>query len=222
MTAAAAKKYVDPDVETDLFGNDDENAESPRTSSLQAGWEAANKTVFASKTYTQDFKFDTSPKLIKFIGNAPFASYSQHWIERNGKRSFPCRLELDGQCPLCDIGDVPAGKAVFTVVNLSEDEPVVEMLAATSKLYSQLRDLNADKFTGPLDKNYWRVSVSKVNKSTSYNFQNIAARDLQEVFGLDIAELEETISGFAPLTDKVIYFPPRAELQEIADEVTSR
>lgn len=221
MVSSATKKYVDDSMEADLFSPDLEDADSPRTSNLQSGWEAANKTVMSSKTYTNDFKFDTEPKLIKFLENAPFASYSQHWIERNGKKSFPCRMDLDGQCPLCDIGDVPTGRAVFTVVNLSE-EPIVEMLTATSKLFNQLRDLNADKMTGPLDRLFWRVSVSKVNKSTSYNFQPIKLRDLQEDYGMDIAELEATISSFEPLTDKVIYFPPRAELQDIADEVTSR
>jgi hypothetical protein len=215
-------QYVSDDVESDLFSPDLEDFDSPRTSALQAGWEAANKTVFSSKTYTNDFKFDTEPKLIKFLENAPFASYSQHWIERSGKKSFPCRMTLDGQCPLCDIGDVPTGRAVFSVVNLSADEPTVEMLNATSKLYSQLRDLNSDKITGPLDRLYWRVSVSKVSKSTSYNFQPVKPRDLEEDFGLDLTELEATIEALEPLTDKVIYFPPRAELQSIADEVTSR
>jgi hypothetical protein len=221
MVSTATKKYVDDSVEADLFSADLEDAESPRTSNLQAGWDAANKTVLSSKTYTNDFKFTPEPKLIKFLDNAPFASYAQHWIEREGKRSFPCRLELDGSCPLCDIGDVPTGRAIFTVVDLSE-EPTVYMLPATSKLFNQLRDLNSDKITGPLDKHYWRVSVSKVKKSTSYNFQLVKQRDLQEDYDMDIAEIEAVVATFEPLTDKVIYFPPRAELQEVADEVTSR
>ncbi len=220
--ASPAAKYVDDSVEQDLFAPDDENAESPRTSNLQAGWDAASKVVFSSnKAYTNDFKFSSEPKLIKFLDAKPFASFSQHWITRDGKRSFPCRMVLDGSCPLCDIGDIPTGRAVFTVVDLSEDEPVVCMLPATSKLYKQLQDLNADKFTGPLDKNYWRVSSSKVNKSTSYNFQSISARDLQEVFEMDVDALEAELATLEPLTDKVIYFPPKAELQGIADEVTS-
>ncbi len=213
--------YTSPDLESDLFSPDLEDAESDRTSNLQAGWDAANKTVFSSKTYTNDFKFTTEPRLIKFLQDQPFVSYKQHWITRDGKRSFPCREVLDGQCPLCDIGDIPSGRAVFSVVDLTE-EPTLYMLNATSKLFSQLVDLSTDKVTGPLSKLFWRVSVSKVNKSTSYNFHPVKPRDLQEDYDMDLAEVDAAISSFEPLTKSAIYFPPRAELQDIADEVTSK
>jgi len=221
---STASKYVDPSVETDLYAPDDEDGDSTRTSALQAGWDVASKTVLSSKKFTQDFKFDTSPKLIAFLDNAPFASYAQHWLnERDGKKSFPCRMELDGQCPLCDIGSAPIGRAVFSVVEIGEDDEFeVQMLQATSKLYSQLRDLNNDKFTGPLNKNFWRVSHTKVNKSTSYNFQSISPRDLAESFGIDVDSLKAQLSELTPLTSTAIHFPSRAELQEVADEVTSR
>ena len=66
---------------------DDENATPKVGTTVQSGWEAATKVLkTATKEkgeYPLDFKFSEESQLIKFIGDGPFSSYEQHWIDRS-------------------------------------------------------------------------------------------------------------------------------------------
>jgi len=49
----------------------------------------------------------------------------------------------------------------------------------------------------------------------------VKSRDLQEDWGVDVVKAEAIVDQFEPLTDRVISFSSRNELQDIADEVSS-
>lgn len=223
-TAADSREYlVDgvEDREDDLFEDDDEDARPARSSSLQSGWEAAlNASKADSKKYTNEFRFSDEQQLVKFISSEPFAVFGQHWIERQGKRSFVCLAEDPQGCPLCDKGDTPRTKVAFSIVNLSAEEPVVEMLLTSPTLTRQLANLAEDPKTGPLDRIYYALSRSGTGPKTVYQVTPVKPRDLEEDWSVSQSEIESLVDTFEPLTAQVISFTPRAELMEIAREVT--
>lgn len=224
---ATAADYVDSSpaedvADAEFLDPDDPDYDSGNTNSLASGWEAAlNATKAAAKRYTDEFKFTEEPQLIKFLTNEPFAVYDQHWIERQGKRSFFCLASNGSEeaCPLCAKGDTPSPKVAFTVINLSADEPTREMLVTSPTLTNLLAGLDADPKTGPLDRLYWSMSRKGSGRRLSYSIVPVKPRDLDEDWGADPTEIEAVIDRFEPLTDKVISRTPRAELVEIAREI---
>lgn len=221
-TSNSTEYLVDGVEDDDLLIVEDEDERPARSSAVQSGWAAAMKATESDKRYTNEFKFTDETQLVKFLTNEPFAVYSQHWIERQGKRSFNCLSEDVKGCPLCDIGDIPRAKVAFSVLNLSAEEPIVEMLITSPTLTRQLAGHDKDPKTGPLDRIFWALSRSGTGKKTVYNVFPVKARDLSEDYGLDQALVEKTVDRFEPLTDVVISFSPRSELVDIAREVNGR
>ena len=209
----------------DGFAEDSEDASSLRSSAIQSGWEAALKSAQSPQSsgggYVNDFRFGEDSQLVKFLDSEPLAVYSQHWIERAGKRSWTC-LGND-KCPLCAIGDKPSRKVAFAVANLSNpDGPVAEVLTVSPKTMQILNRYHQDRATGPLDRLYYSMSKTGSGPKTVFQILPVKARDLEEDWGLDPAETEAIIGGFEPLTSKVISFHTAPQLEEIAREITQR
>lgn len=224
-TARRTADYIaDDSFLDDHYAEDSENASALRSSAIQSGWEAALKSAQSSQSssgYVNDFRFSEDSQLVKFLDSEPLAVYSQHWIERSGKRSWTC-LGND-KCPLCQIGDKAARKVAFSIANLSNpDGPVVEVLTVSSKTMQILNRYHQDRSTGPLDRLYYSMSKTGSGPKTVFNILPVKARDLEEDWGLDPAETEAVIGGFEPLTSKVISFHTAAQLEEIAREITQR
>lgn len=212
--------YLDESVEVDdeaLLEDDDEDIVPDRSSAVQAGWAAAKKAVEASSKFTTEFKFTEQQQLVKFVESEPFAVFNQHWLTRPGKKSFVC---LGQDCPLCGIGDTPRNKTAFSVINLSAEEPVVEMLLTSPTLTRQLASFDSDPKTGPLDRIYWAMSKTGQGQKTVYSVIPVKARDLADDWGVDVATVEEIADRFEPLTSKVISLTPRSEMVELAREMS--
>lgn len=206
------------DADETLLEDDDEDIRPERSSAIQSGWEAALKTAQTdSKKFTTEFRFTEEPQLVKFLANTPFAVFRQHWLERPGKKSFVC---LEDGCPLCDIGDTPRAKAAFSIVNLSSEEAVVEILLTSPTLTRQLATFDQDAKTGPLDRIFWSMSRQGKGPKTIYSVLPVKPRDLAEDWGADQSAVEAMVDRFEPLTDAVISFTPRNEMQEIAREMS--
>lgn len=209
------------DTEDELLEDDDEDVRAARSSAIQSGWDAALKSAQTDrKAYTNEFRFSEDPQLVKFLTNEPFAVFRQHWLERAGKKSFVC---LEQECPLCEIlGDTPRAKAAFSIVNLSSESPVVEILLTSPTLTNQLAKFDTDAKTGPLDRLYWSMSRTGKGPKTTYSILPVKARDLAEDWGIDQSEVEDQIEGFEPLTPRVISSTPRDEMVSIAREMSTR
>lgn len=206
----------------DDFIEDGEDVSASRSSAIQSGWEAALKSASAPSSggYVNDFRFSEDSQLIKFLDSEPIAVYSQHWIERPGKRSWVC---LGEDCPLCAVGDKPGRKVSFSIVNLSApDGAVVEILTVSPKTMQVLNRYHQDRSTGPLDRLYYSLSKTGSGPKTVFQILPVKARDLEEDWSLDPADTEAIISGFDPLTSKVISFSSREKLEEIAREINLR
>ena len=214
--------YMTPSV-TDLDGFTPENEDEIPTHAaiVQSGWDAARKGIANSnKGFATDFKFADDVQLIKFIGNDPMM-FQQHWLSnRVGKKSFVSNGPTD---PLCQIGSIPTQKFAFTVLNLSDDEPQLQLMIVGVRLCTQLEKLASDKKTGPLDRPdiYWAVSKSGEGTKTSYSLVPVKERDLQEDWDLDPVASAAFIKTLKPLGPEALHASTDAELAAIAREIGS-
>ena len=200
-----------PSVNTDTYA---ENAVS--------GWDAADEVINASKSdeYTKEFKFSDEPTLVKFLGDGPFKVYAQHWIERQGKKSFVCLRDSETGCPLCDVlGDEPRNKFAFSVVVFKDGEtPELQMLIAPPSLFRLLKNAHADQRKGPLNKHYWALSRTGSGPKTTYIVDMVRERDLADEWALDPVNAQAAIDGYEPLTPEVVYVGSYESLMDIAKE----
>lgn len=206
---------LEAEVES-VFEDENEDEAPARSSVIQTGWGAAKKAASAASNYTSDFKFNEDVQLIKFLSSEPM-SFLQHWVQRPGKKSF---IGWDGD-PLCRVGHKPEQKFAFTVVNLSDEEPQVQLMTVGIRLCGQLDKLNSDKKTGPLDRPdiYWAVHKSGQGTKTSYSLIPVKERDLVEDWEIDAAAAAEMISKMKPLGPDALRMSTKAELEEIAKEI---
>jgi len=206
-------------AEEDLFEEESETEFPERSSVIQTGWAAAKKAVSeATKSYTNDFKFEEEPQLVKFLSSEPI-SFLQHWVDRKGKKSF-IGWEDD---PLSRVGNKPERKFAFSVVNLSDEQAQIQLMTVGIRLCGQLEKLNSDKKTGPLDRPdiYWAVSKSGSGTKTAYSIVPVKERDLAEDWDLDPVHLSGIISKMSPLGPEALRISSVAELEEIARELLS-
>ena len=204
----------------EIFTAEDETETPERSSVIQTGWAAAKKAVAKSnKTFATDFRFDEDVQLIKFIGNEPM-SFMQHWVNRPGKKSFISIGEGD---PLVAVGSKPDQKFAFTVLNLSDEDPQLQLMVVGVRLCGQLEKLDSDKKTGPLNRPdiYWAVSKSGTGTKTSYSVTPVKERDLAEDWGIDPVAASELIKTMKPLGPDALHTSTKAELAEIAREIAS-
>lgn len=204
----------------EIFQTEDETEVPERSSVIQTGWAAAKKAVAKSnKTFATDFRFDEDVQLIKFIGNEPM-SFMQHWVNRPGKKSFISIGEGD---PLIAVGSKPDQKFAFTVLNLSDEDPQLQLMIVGVRLCGQLEKLDSDKKTGPLNRPdiYWAVSKSGTGTKTSYSITPVKERDLAEDWGIDPVAAAELIKTMKPLGPDALHTSTKAELAEIAREIAS-
>ena len=208
------------EVLEEIFQTEDETEVPERSSVVQTGWAAAKKAVAKSnKTFATDFRFDEDVQLIKFIGNEPM-SFMQHWVNRPGKKSFISIGEGD---PLIAVGSNPDQKFAFTVLNLSDEDPQLQLMVVGVRLCGQLEKLDSDKKTGPLNRPdiYWAVSKSGTGTKTSYSVTPVKERDLAEDWGIDPVAASELIKTMKPLGPDALHTSTKAELAEIAREIAS-
>ena len=204
----------------EIFETEDENETPERSSVIQTGWAAAKKAVEKSnQKFATDFRFDEDVQLIKFIAGEPM-TFMQHWINRPGKKSFISIGEGD---PLIEVGSKPDQKFAFTVLNLSDEDPQLQLMVVGVRLCGQLEKLASNPKTGPLDRPdmYWAVSKSGTGTKTSYSLMPVKERDLADDFGLDPVKVAELIKGLKPLGPEALHTSTKAELAEIAREIAS-
>lgn len=205
-------------LEDDLFIQEDETQSVDHSSMIQTGWSAAKKAVAnSSKSYATDFKFDEDVQLVKFISSDPM-TFMQHWVNRPGKKSFISIGEGD---PLIAVGSVPSQKFAFTVLNLSDEEPQLQLMVVGVRLCGQLEKLASDKKTGPLNRPdmYYAVSKTGQGTKTSYSIVPVKERDLAEEWDIDPVAAAELIKTLKPFGPEALHTSTKAELADIAREI---
>ena len=183
---------------------------------VRSGWAGVEQTKVSDSAYASRLTVTDDPQIIKFIEDAPFASWRQHWIERTGQKSFVC---LGEDCPLCNAGNKPSSRFAFNIALLSEgEEPVLKSFEIGPRVIDQLKNFNNNERTGPLGKHYWAVSKTGKGTTTVTNLQLVRERDLEE-YGLSFIS-DETFASLLSekYTNEIIAIPKRKDLVRIADE----
>lgn len=212
-----------PAVDADLYQEESIDATPKHGTTVQAGWGAADaflKPKEKSGAYATNFKFSESPTLVRFLDDAPFHVYEEHWVDRTeGRRSFVCHGD---DCPLCTIaGDKPRAKFSFNVLVVSDEEPNVQIMTAGVTLARQLRTANDDPRRGPLSKFYWALSRIGTGRETQYTVERVRATDLAEEWELEPTTIDAAVSSAVKHDKTAIYVSPREELLELARTMVS-
>jgi len=190
---------------------------------VRSGWGSTERTSTNSDgDYAKRLKVTESIQIIKFIEDAPYARYRQHWVERKGQMSFTCIADMDSgtSCPLCEAGNRPSWRFNFNVVLLTPgEEPVLRSYEVGARVIDSLKNFNDHPAMGPLSKHYWTVSRSGKGATTSTNHQMVREGDLEE-WSLEALSKEDLnhFSGNA-YTDEIIRTPSRKTLAEVALEI---
>jgi hypothetical protein len=217
----AADYVLDEGLMEEPYREDSEEYRAVRSSAIQKGWDAALKSSSGSGNYTNDFRWTEDRQLVKFLDREPFAVYSQHWInERQGKKSFTCTD--DATCPLCSIGDKPRRKICFSLLNLSAEEPEVEILTISPTTAQILHRYDMDSNTGPLDRLYYALSKTGTGPKTIFDVEKVRPQYLDEEFSISPEEAEALVNDAKPLPASVIPAPDIALMEQVKAEITSR
>lgn len=198
------------------------STEKPQARTLvRGGWGSVDAVKNADSPFAQRLKIADEPQIIKFLDDEPYASWRQHWIERQGQKSFVCIGEFDDKgCPLCDSGDRPSVRIAFNVALLiAGEEPVIKSYEVGPRVIDQLKNFHTDPRTGPLSKHYWAISKTGKGATTATSHQLVKDRDLEEwgIAEIDDAGLKGLISR--SYTADIISIPSRKDLIDIANEL---
>lgn len=212
------------------FTEDDDDMDAPAPSGpapriVKSGWGSADRTTGGSgDEFAKRLKVTEEVQIIKFLDDAPYARYRQHWVERKGQMSFTCIADVESRtnCPLCEAGNRASWRFNFNVVLLTPGEdPVLRSYEVGARVIDQLKNFNDHPAMGPLPKHYWTVSRSGKGATTATNHQMVKAGDLEE-WGLQplSKDLLEHFSSTA-YDDSIIRTPSRKTLAEVALEINT-
>jgi len=195
--------------------------EKPQARTLvRGGWGSVEAVKNSDSPFAQRLKITEEPQIIKFLTDEPYASWRQHWVERQGQKSFVCISEFDEYgCPLCDGGNRPSVRIAFNIALLIPgEEPVLKSYEVGPRVIDQLKNFHTDPRTGPLSKHYWAVSKTGKGATTATAHQIVKERDLEEwgMEGINDADLKSLINK--AYTADIISIPTRKDLLAIADE----
>jgi hypothetical protein len=199
---------------------DDEDTE-PAPKVGGKGWGSYEKTKQATSSFPDDFKASGEAVIVHFLDDEPFLVYLQHWIERQGKRSWTC---LENRCPLCDdAGDKPSQQVLFNVVDFTDPEdPQVKVWRAGPMIADILKNFAKDKKTSPLNRDdlYFSVSKQTKNKKTTYYITPVKERDLLDDWDIEPLTDEdlEEFDGKA-YDEDILQVNSRTELKTIVREL---
>lgn len=215
-------RYDDDIDEVDETATPTPSAPTGAARQIKRGWGAAEKVKNADSAFAQRLKVGEEPVIIKFLEDEPYASFRQHWVERQGQKSFTCTADLDPKgCPLCDAGNRPATRFAFNVVLMEPDtDPVIKSYEVGPRVIDQLKNFHTDPRQGPLSKHYWAVSRTGKGTTSATNHQLVKERDLEDEWsgitpltGDDLRNL-----GRDAYTPEIIQIPERKTLQSIVLE----
>ena len=153
---------------------------------IKRGWGNVEQTKQADSPYAQRLKIDDKPVIIKFLEDEPYTTYRQHWIERQGQKSFTCIADMHPKgCPLCDAGHRPSARFAFNVALLSEDgDTTIKSYEVGPRVIDSLKNFHQDPRQGPLPKHYWAISRSGKGPTSQTNHQMVRDRDLEEEWNI--------------------------------------
>lgn len=220
-------RYYEDDGEDHVApvkASEDADTASRKARVIRGGWGSVEQAKTADSPFAQRLKVVEDPIIIKFLEDEPYATYRQHWVERQGQKSFTCIADIDpsGDCPLCKSGNRPSTRFAFNVILVSPDmEAMLKSYEVGPRVIDQLKNFHTDPRQGPLSKHYWAVSRSGKGATSATNHQLVKERDLEE-WQIDALE-ESDLKVFSKqaYTSDIIQIPARKDLMKIVVEELS-
>lgn len=212
-------KYDDDEVTETSTTEEERPASAGRV--IKRGWGAAEETKSADSPFAQRLKVTSDAVVIKFLEDDPYTSFRQHWIERQGQKSFTCTSNIHAKgCPLCDAGDRPSARFCFNVALLiSGEEPVLRSYEVGPRVVDSLKNFHQDAKMGPLPKHYWSVSKTGKGATSQTNHQLVKAADLEADWDLDpISDSQLAALKAKAYDSSIVSIPSYKTLQQIAAE----
>jgi hypothetical protein len=209
----------------DIMENDEQEISTPAPAPqgrtlVRGGWGSVEAVKNSDSPFAQRMKVTEEPQIIKFLADEPYASWKQHWVERQGQKSFVCISDFDEKgCPLCDAGLRPSVRIAFNVALLIPgEEPVLKSYEVGPRVIDQLKNFHNDPRTGPLSKHYWAISKTGKGATTATAHQIVKERDLEEwnMAGIDDAAFKVLVNK--AYTPDIISIPTRKDLSAVANE----
>lgn len=206
-------------TEDDEFSVDARPATTVDASSIgiTSGWQTEERS---GGEYPDDFKYSETRTLVRFIDDAPVVNYKEHWINEitEGRRTFVC---LGSNCPLClDVVHKPVSKHKFNVINLGVKPFLHQVMTVSSVRFYETLQQHASGSFGPLSAGYWTLSRTGVKQNTSYQMIPVKARDLQEDFGVNEADVQAFAKTITPYSsERLISRSSLKDLQELANKL---
>lgn len=206
-------------------GDRGDRRERKASSAVRGGWEGAARTQSLSGDYASTFKMDEDKDyVVRFLEDAPYASYRLHWVDRSGKRSFVCPEDPDDpdspRCPLCDAGDKTRAQYAFNIIDLTGGQkPVVLSWDMGVRLKTKLEKIHKDPRNGPLSDHYYVAKRTGKGTNSDTNVAPIKERDLWDDYHVEELTDDELDTLATRVYDRsIIEVPSRKQLQELADE----
>jgi hypothetical protein len=185
---------------------------------IRSGWEGVSAVKDADSPFATRLRIEDEPILIKFLSDEPYASWRQHWVERQGQKSFVCISEFDA-CPLCDAGNRASIRIAFNVVLLASDgNHALRSYEVGPRVIDQLKNFHNDPRTGPLSKHYWAVSKTGKGATSATAHQLVRERDLEEWAIQPLSEGDLGYWSEKAYTADIIQIPSRKDLADVAAE----
>jgi hypothetical protein len=189
---------------------------------IKRGWGYAEQVKNAASGFAQTLKVTSDPQVIKFLEDDPYTSYRQHWLERNGQKSFVCIADLDPKgCPLCDAGDRAAARFAFNVALIPDDggDAVLKSYEVGTRIIDSLKIFHQDPRQGPLPKNYWAVSKTGTKGTSQTNHQMVRERDLKDEWEIDpLTDEQIALLKKSAYSASIVTIPNRKDLLALAAE----
>lgn len=190
---------------------------------ISSGWSGYTKVRKETNEFAKNLEVTDEELVIKFLDKEPFATFNQHWIERKGKRSWPCTDE----CPLCDLGDKAKTQVMLNVLEFSDpDNPTVVVWQVGTMVADIIAGFAKSSKTSPIDRSDLYFSVNKTGGGkrggrVSYNLRPIKERDLLADWDVEpLTEEEIEAYGEKAYGDDIVQIPTQRQLEEIADEIS--
>ena len=214
-TKRSSKKRA-RDEDDDEYEDDDEEDEEyvPK-----GGWGEYKRKRAEGSNFPNNLQLGPDPQLVVFLDDEPWVTFNQHWIEREGKKSFVC-LAPESDCPLCALGDGVRTINVFNVLLIEEgQEPAVFILQAGVKL-SDILVKKSER--APLTKGYFSIARTGKGGNTNFDVQSVKERDLEEDF--DVQPIDADVLAAAKKKkwskEACVNRQSRKDLIAIAKELT--
>lgn len=208
--------------------NGDDDAPGAARGSAKAGWREADE-VFQGGDFANNLTLkDGQEVVIRFLDDQPYASMRIHWLERKGKRSYPCpgdrKLDVSKNgCPFCAYNISYKSESRFNVAVLTEADPIVMSLTATPRNKKKIQGHHESKH-GPLSRKFYFYRRTGTKFDTEYAFEPArTVKDVQEDYPDLYIPTEEELDELQRFTTEQANkeFAPIAEMRKIAHEIVS-